>query len=126
MFVAGYSRKLTSYRSWQVVSLLDCVLDTQIYPNPFTVQIAWPLTESMSAATANFPSGFFSTSVIFREMSKYISVYITGPITKTGFILSYFLHIPTSVVQWDFLFGDAQLSLTVGRFCKTIKILGFA
>jgi len=80
----------------------------------------------MSTATANFPSGFFSTSVIFREMSKYISVYITGPITKTGFILPYFLHISTSVVQWDFLFGDAQLSLTAGRFCKTIKILGFA
>lgn len=81
--------QLTSYRSWQVVSLLECVLD----------QIAWPLTVSMSAATANFPSGFFSTSVMFREMSNYISVYITGPTTKTGFILSYFLHISTSVVQ---------------------------
>ena len=50
----------------------------------------------------------FLTPVIFREMSKYISVYITGLITKTYFILPYFLHICSSVVQCDFLFREAQ------------------
>ena len=49
-----------------------------------------------------------STPVTFREMSKYISVYIIGLITKADFILPYFCTICSSVVQCDFLFGDAQ------------------
>ena len=52
----------------------------------------------------------FSTLVIFKEMSKCSSVYVTGLITKTDFILLYFLHICSSHVPWlcDFLFGDAH------------------
>ena len=58
----------------------------------FTAQIDWPLT-CPCQLQERVVQAAFSTPVIFREMSNYIPVYITGLITWTDSICRIFVHL---------------------------------